>query len=118
MAVLRASLLRARFAAAGPLGHRIAGDGGKHLLDQDFLPARGGACRMDGAGKMPHRVQRAFEADATQCHLMRARGLLHKEPDHVMGDEVQEGFLFDEFRAFAAQDVETEQDFDLVKSLP
>ena len=73
---------------------------------------------MDGAGIRSHRVQRALETDSSKVRLVRASGFLHEQPDQVIGDDVQEGFPFDQFRAFAAQDVQSEQDFDLVKSLP
>ena len=70
---------------------------------------------MDGGGKMPHRVECAFETDPPQVGSVVVGSLLHQEPDQVVGDDVHDCFLFDQFRALAAQDVQSEQDFDLVE---
>ena len=70
---------------------------------------------MDGGGKVPHRVQRAFEADPPKAGSVGAGGLLHQEPAQVISDPVHESFLLDEFRAFTTQDVEARKYLDLVK---
>ena len=70
---------------------------------------------MDGRGKVPHGVERTFEADPPKLGSVRVRGLLHQEPDQVVGNHVHERFLGDKFRALAAQDIEAEQYLDLME---
>jgi len=85
------------------------------LLDSGILLAGDRARRMEGGREVAHGIQRALEANPPKAHLVRLRGLLHKESNQVIGHLVQEGFLLDQLRALAAQNVQPEQGLDLVK---
>ena len=76
--VLRPSFLGARLAATRALGHRIAGDGGQHLIDKLILFAGRPSRRGDHARPMAQGIERSFKADPLQGHPMQVRAALHE----------------------------------------
>ncbi len=73
LVVFWASFFGAWFGSAGSEGNVIGGHGGEHFGDESVLAARGGRGGMDGGGKVPGRVQRAFEAEALERGVIEVK---------------------------------------------
>ena len=102
------------FGPVGAPGDEVAGDEFEHLV-VEFCPCPG-AGGVDGGGKVSHGVEGAFVADAVEGHVVPVGALLHDAPGEVVGDGVHAEFLLYHRRAFAAQDVGSDADFDFAKA--
>ena len=75
----------ARFTAAGPLRHLVAGQSRQEPLPK--LPAFGFRARpYHGVRKLPHGIEAAFEAQALHWHMVIKCGLRHGAAKQIVCD--------------------------------
>lgn len=109
------SFLGAGLASSGTQRNGICGDKSKHFVDEFLLATRGVGSGVNDVGEVTCRVERAFEADPGQRHMVEMGAALHEDAHEVVGDEVDQKFLLDEVGSFAAQNVHGHERFDLME---
>src|SRR5271170_7080721 len=111
--VFGSSLCSSRFSAAWAQGDRIGDDGFEHSVDKFGLLARVPGGGVDGRGPMAQSIEGTFKADTLQGDIMEVGGLLHEDAHEVVSNQMDLEFLANHVGPLAAQDIQTEDGFDL-----
>ena len=69
----------------------------------------------DSQAELSHRIDRTFEAEPIQCHVVDGPRLNHQATDEVVGDQEHFQLLMHHLRALAAQDLHAHGGFEVAK---
>lgn len=95
--------------------NQIGGDEPEHFVNKSGNRSGFVFNSGRGIGKLTQGVQRAFERETAQVHVVRERRLLHEAAYEIVGDEVHPEFAFDHMGRLATQNIHVEVDFDLAE---